>query len=141
MSMQRKGIDKKGGKNIMKGFKIFNPDWTCRNYQYEVGKTYRHEGKIELCESGFHFCTNPVDLFNYYDFNPKNKVAEIEALGEVLSNSKSDSKCVTNKIKIIREIKWEEVLRLVNTGHGNSGYGNSGHGNSGHGNSGNEKSG
>ena len=27
----------------VKGFKVFNPDWTCRGFQYEVGKTYEEE--------------------------------------------------------------------------------------------------
>ena len=34
----------------MKGYKVFNPNWTCRDFQYKVGKTYKHEGEIELCE-------------------------------------------------------------------------------------------
>lgn len=24
----------------IKGYKVFNPDWTCRDFQYEVGKTF-----------------------------------------------------------------------------------------------------
>lgn len=68
----------------MKGYKAFNPDWTCRGFVYEVGKEYTHQGYIKPCESGFHFCQRAVDCFNYYDFNPNNKVAEVEALGELL---------------------------------------------------------
>lgn len=67
----------------IKGYKVFNPDWTCRGFQYEVGKTYKHEGDIGLCKAGFHFCQKIADCFSYYDFNNKNKVAEVEAIGLV----------------------------------------------------------
>ena len=39
----------------MKGYKVFNSDWTCRGFQYEVGKTYEEDVKPECCERGFHF--------------------------------------------------------------------------------------
>ena len=57
----------------MRGYKVFNNDWTCRDFQYEVGKTYKHDGKISLCGSGFHFCEKAVDCFNYYGFSSENK--------------------------------------------------------------------
>ncbi|GAA0382451.1 DUF7666 domain-containing protein [Paenibacillus motobuensis] len=119
--------------NIVKGFKVFNPDWTCRGFQYEVGKTFTHEGHMELCDEGFHFCEKLANCFNYYDFNIDNKVAEVEALGEVESG---DDKSVTNKIRIVRELSWHEVLEMVNLGRGNTGLGNSGYYNSGNRNSG-----
>ena len=40
---------------MVKGFKGFNEDLTCRGFQYEIGKTYKHNGEVELCRSGFHF--------------------------------------------------------------------------------------
>lgn len=36
-------------KTIIKGYKVFNPDWTCRGFQYEVGKTFKHDGNIKMC--------------------------------------------------------------------------------------------
>ena len=122
----------------VKGYKVFLPDWTCRDYQYEVGKTYHHEGSIGLCSSGFHFCERLVDCFNYYSFNPENKVAEVVATGEVI---KGDDKSVTNNIEIVRELSWNDVLNLVNTGKGNTGFCNSGNRNSGNRNSGDWNSG
>ena len=122
----------------VKGYKVFQPDWTCRDFQYEVGKTYHHEGSIGLCSSGFHFCERLVDCFNYYSFNPENKVAEIVATDEVI---KGDDKSVTNNIEIVRELSWNDVLNLVNTGKGNTGFCNSGNRNSGNWNSGNCNSG
>ena len=124
----------------MKGYKVFNSDWTCRNYKYEVGKTYEMEETPICCNNGFHFCTNLSDCFNYYSFNTNNKVAEIEALGEI-DKSDDDTKHCTNKIKIVREIAWEEVLTLCNSGNRNSGNRNSGNRNSGDWNSGDCNSG
>ena len=117
----------------VKGYKVFNPDWTCRNFKYEVGKTYKHDGNIRLCESGFHFCIDATDCFNYYRFDSENKVAKVVATGLVKTG---DDKSVTNEITIVRELEWYEVLKLVNTGKENSGYWNSGYGNSGDRNSG-----
>jgi hypothetical protein len=124
----------------MKGYKVFDPDWTCRGFRYEVGKTYEHKGELELCRSGFHFCKKAIDCFRYYKFNPNNKVAEVVALGRIIEVD-GDTKCVTDKIKIERELSWHEVLDLVNTGHANTGFGNSGDYNGGSYNSGYSNSG
>ena len=68
-------------------------------FQYEVGKTYEMSDSPICCTRGFHFCTKAADCFNYYSFNPENKVAEVVALGEVDSEN-DDTKCCTNKIQI-----------------------------------------
>lgn len=112
----------------MKGYKVFEPNWTCRGFQYKVGKTYKHEGEIELCESGFHFCKELINCFNYYSFNPNNKVAEIEATGKIEHGS---SKSVTDEITILRELTWYEVLDMVNTGKNCTGMRNTGNSNTG----------
>ena len=124
----------------MKGYKVFNGDWTCRDFKYEVGKTYEMEEAPQCCGRGFHFCTNLADCFNYYSFNTNNKVAEVEALGEI-DKDNDDTKHCTNKIKIVRELAWEEVLTLCNSGNRNSGNWNSGNRNSGNRNSGDWNSG
>ena len=125
---------------MTKGFKVFNKDWTCNSFQYEIGKTFEMDGSPICCNRGFHFCTNLSDCFNYYAFNSDNKVAEVEAIGEVVSDS-GDTKHCTNKIKIVRELTWHEVLDLVNMGKDCTGYRNSGDCNSGNRNSGNRNSG
>jgi hypothetical protein len=122
----------------MKAYKVFNEDFTCRNFQYEVGKTYIHEEQIKLCGSGFHACLKTVDCFNYYFFDSKNKVCEVELMGNI---EHGDDKSVCSEIKIIREISWHDVLSLVNTGKDNTGHRNSGHRNSGDRNSGHRNSG
>lgn len=124
----------------MKGYKVFNSDWTCRGYQYEVGKTYEIAESPKCCKVGFHFCEKLADCFNYYLFDPNNKVAEIEAIGKIHFDD-TNSKCCTNKIVILKELTWAEVLDMCNTGKGNSGHRNSGNRNSGKGNSGHRNSG
>jgi hypothetical protein len=97
----------------VRGYKVFNPDWTCRGFQYEVGKIFEENVEPSCCDRGFHFCEKASDCFSYYPFNSENKVAEIIALGDVDSD---ETKSCTNKIQIVREIPWDEVLRIVNTG-------------------------
>ena len=124
----------------MKGYKVFNSDWTCRGFQFEVGKVFEEDVTPVCCDRGFHFCTKASDCFRYYSFYPDNKVAEVEALGDI-DTQDDDSKCCTNKIHIIREITWQEVLDLVNLGKACTGLCNSGDCNSGNRNSGNRNSG
>ncbi len=97
---------------ITKGFKVFNPDWTCnpngKPFQYAVGGTYEEDVKPMVCNRGFHFCEKAADCFNYYQFNPENKVAEVLALGEVATDG---TKSCTNKIQIVREIPWLNCLK------------------------------
>ena len=117
---------------VVKGFKVFNPDWTCnpngKPFQYAVGGTYEEDVIPMVCDRGFHFCEKAADCFNYYQFNPENKVAEVLALGEVDTDG---TKSYTNKIQIVREIPWAELLEIVNTGKGCTGLCNSGDWNSG----------
>ena len=120
----------------IRGYKVFNPDWTCRGFQYEVGKTFEDDVTPKCYSRGFHFCTKASDCFSYYDFNPENKVAEVLALGMVDTES-CDTKCCTNKIQIVREISWQELLTIVNTGKGCTGLCNTGNWNTGNRNTGN----
>lgn len=113
---------------IIKGFKVFNPDWTCRDKQYSCPGNFEEDVTLSVCNSGMHFCKKAADCFNYYKFDPNNHVAEVVACGDVMEDG---DKCATDKLEIIREISWEELLEIVNTGKGCTGYGNSGDCNSG----------
>ncbi|MCK9583169.1 MAG: hypothetical protein M0Q46_06135, partial [Endomicrobiales bacterium] len=90
----------------MKGFKGFDEGLKCKNFQYEEGKKYKHDGAVELCKEGFHFCENPFDVLDYYDLTTS-EFAEIEALGEI---KKDASKSVTNHIKIVKKIVLKDFI-------------------------------
>ncbi|MGI6501279.1 MAG: pentapeptide repeat-containing protein [Anaerostipes sp.] len=124
----------------IKGYKVFNPDWTCRGFQYEVGMTFEEDVEPICCDRGFHFCKDLKDCFNYYEFNPNNKVAEVIAYGAIDEES-DNSKCCTNKIQIVREITWQDVLVMVNLGKSCTGLCNTGNRNTGDCNTGNRNTG
>ena len=116
--------------STIKGYKVFNSDWTCRGFQYEVGRSYEMDDAPVVCDRGFHFCLKASDCFNFYDFDSNNRVAEIEAYGEI-DMLADESKYCTNKIRIVREIPWDEVLRIVNEGKDCTGLCNTGDRNTG----------
>ena len=122
----------------VKGYKVFNPDWTCKGKQYSCPGTFEEDVNPSVCNVGMHFCKNAADCFRYYDFDPNNHVAEVIAHGSV---AEGEGKCATNKLEIVREIPWAEVLEIVNTGKACTGRCNSGNRNSGNRNSGNCNSG
>ena len=122
----------------VKGYKVFNSDWTCRGKQYSCPGIFEEFVSPSVCNVGMHFCKNAADCFRYYDFDPNNHVTEVIAHGTV---AEDEYKCATNKLEIVREIPWAEVLEIVNTGKACTGRCNSGDQNSGNWNSGNRNSG
>ena len=127
---------------VVHGFKVFRPDWTCspngNTKQYTCPGKFEEEGELDICGHGMHFCENAADCFNYYDFDSNNKVAEVIAYGTVL---KEGDKSCTDKLEIVREIPWDEVLRIVNTGKNCTGRCNTGDWNTGNRNTGNRNTG
>ena len=121
----------------MKGYKAFNKGLTCKRFQYEVGNTYKHDGEIGLCKSGFHFCQTASDCAKYYD-HTSSEFAEIEAIGKVIEGV---DKCVTDEIKIVRFIGRLEFYELTNEGQNNVGVRNTGNYNTGNRNTGNRNTG
>src|SRR3972149_3296744 len=82
----------------MKAYKGFNNDMTCRGFQFEIGKTYTHDGEIKLCESGFHSCEAPLDVFNFYP--PTALFAEVELDGVSEETHKKDTKRVSKSLTV-----------------------------------------
>ena len=90
------------------GFKGFDKDWKCNGFQYEVGKTYETKEDIKLCQKGFHFCENPLDVFGYYP-PTESKFAEVEA--DKYSKEKSeDSKIVCSSLHIKAELSLQGII-------------------------------
>lgn len=118
--------------NVVHGFKVFRSDWTCspngNTKQYTCPGKFEEEGELDVCGHGMHFCQTAADCFNYYSFNSENKVAEVIAYGDVRTDG--DKSC-TDKLEIVREIPWDEVLRIVNIGKNCTGRCNTGDWNTG----------
>jgi hypothetical protein len=89
----------------MKGFKGTDRNGKCRGFQYEENHDYEFES-AELCHSGGHFCTEPLDVLKYYPPGNKSRYFTIEAEDEDVSPEihAEDSKRVTKKLHIEEEI-------------------------------------
>lgn len=86
---------------IIKSYKGFNKDMTCRGFQYEEGKEYEEDG-VDICYKAFHACEYPLDCFGYYSPS-KSVFHEVEQSGETQKES-DDTKVASTKIKIGAEI-------------------------------------
>ena len=94
----------------VKGFKGFDKNLKCRNYQFEIGKTFVHNGKVKACRSGFHFCENPIDVLHYYNAG-SSRFCEVEGSGEVSKDS-SDSKVAVSELHISAEITLGTLIKM-----------------------------
>ena len=84
-------------------YKGFDENLCCRDFQFKVGEEYEQQGEIKCCDNGFHACTNPFDVLNYYDVDGKNRFCQVEQYGTI-DNSNKDTKQASSKIKIKAEI-------------------------------------
>ena len=124
--------------------KGFDKDLRCRGMQFEVGKEYSTgaaDADISLCTNTvFHFCDSLRKVHTHYSVIPEedNRFCEIEVLGALVSD---DTKCGSNRIRIVREILGDELNIMRGLTDGNTGVFNSGSRNSGSRNSGSRNSG
>lgn len=124
--------------------KGFDKDLRCRGMQFEVGKEYSTgvaDADISLCTNTvFHFCDSLRKVHTHYSVIPEedNRFCEIEVLGALISD---DTKCGSNRIRIVREILGDELNIMRGLTNGNAGIFNSGDWNSGNFNSGDCNSG
>ena len=94
-----------------KGYKGFDKDLKCRGFQYKVGETYKTDN-AEVCETGFHFCENPFDVFSYYPPSCEkgvNRFCEVEGGGKIDKDC-DGSKIACSEIKIGAEIKLDGII-------------------------------
>ena len=95
----------------IKGYKGFNKDMTCREFQYEEGKEYETD-KAEVCEKGFHACEYPLDCFSYY--SPSESVYhEVEQSGEISSKKGEDTEIASTKIKIGAKLSIAGIVQAA----------------------------
>ena len=101
----------KANEKRIKAYKGFDENLKCRGFQYEVGKEYDHDGEVECCRSGFHACTNPFDVLDYYsaEMFTNNRFCEVEQYG-VISCEECDTKQASSRIKIKKEISIKELF-------------------------------
>lgn len=93
----------------IKGVKGFKKDMTCRGFQYKENQTFQEKLKPELCKRGFHFCENPLDVFNYYPPTGEHVYAEVESQGDFV---KVDDKVATNKLSIFAKISISKLFKI-----------------------------
>ncbi|HCD8443587.1 TPA: hypothetical protein ND839_000582 [Pseudomonas aeruginosa] len=93
---------------IVTAYKGFKQDLTCRGYQFEIGGTYKHEGEIEACASGFHSCEYPLDVFGYYAPGDS-RFAIVKASGQ-LSRHDDDSKIASATLVVEAEISMPTMI-------------------------------
>ena len=96
----------------MKGYKAFEHDLTCRDYQFTIDNTHTFESEPILCKQGFHFCTTLEDVVKYYH-SPDMRVFEIEATGIITDVREDCSKRACSEIRLIREISLDEVMLSI----------------------------
>ena len=91
-------------------YKGFDKNLCCRGFQFKVGEEYEQQGEIKCCENGFHACTNPFDVLNYYDVDGKNRFCQVEQYGTI-DYSDKDTKQASSKIKIKAEIGMARLFK------------------------------
>ena len=94
------------------GFKGFDKDLKCRDCQYEVGKKFEEEGKIEACSNGFHFCENPLDVLGYYPPSTEkgsSRYCIVKGSGNI-DRDGDDTKVACSKLYISAEIGLKGII-------------------------------
>ena len=87
----------------MKMYKGFDKDLKCRDFQYEIGKTYE-EPTAELYEKGFHACEYPLNVFEYYAPGNMSRYCEVDLDDVSDKKSNEDSQRCGKKIAVKAEI-------------------------------------
>ncbi|EMH1263511.1 hypothetical protein V6A61_003389 [Salmonella enterica] len=91
-------------------FKGFNKDLKCRDFQFAIGETFHHDGKVEACGSGFHACECPFDVFSYYP-PAESRYAETISFGVTDRKEEGDTKIASASITIKAELTLPQFIQ------------------------------
>ncbi|EHD9902439.1 hypothetical protein JN630_001814 [Salmonella enterica] len=91
-------------------FKGFNKNLKCRDFQFAIGETFHHDGKVEACGSGFHACECPFDVFSYYPPS-ESRYAETISFGVTDREEGGDTKIASASITIKAELTLPQFIQ------------------------------
>lgn len=119
----------------MKGYLVFEPNYTADKQGFVPGQEYSFIGNPEK-EKGFRFCKELKQCFKLGNsMHIDDRLFEIEALGNIMEVTPLSIFYAT-RIKVIREIPIVEILTITNSGNFNTGFLNKGDCNTGNHNTG-----
>ena len=105
--------------NTIKGIEVIaykgmNSDMSCRDFYYEIGKTYKID-KAELCHCGFHACLNPRDVLYYYSQDERSRYFKVKLSGEIAKCDEPYTKVAATEITILEEITdtFDDVIKTT----------------------------
>ena len=84
-------------------YKGMDSNMQCRGMQYEVGKEFSVDGKIECCGNGLHACERPLDVLGYYPPGTGARYFRVEQSGDMARDG-GDSKVASRKMRVDAEI-------------------------------------
>ena len=126
-SKSMEATEVEGYKGLKKDMKSIYGD-----FQYEIGKTYYHEGPLELCYNGFHYCPYLNQTFRYCELeDPTHRYFKVKAKSNLdqYEEAKQDvtiariagsycpqittkDKCVTSEITLLEEVSDKELYEI-----------------------------
>ena len=90
-------------------YKGFDKNLKCRDFQFEIGKTYTHDGDVKKCKTGFHACEHPLSVFEFYD-PAGSRFAAVEQSGTI---DKDETKTASSVIEIKSELTLHDLIKAA----------------------------